>query len=65
VRDASAVDGVVYLTLWRHDGDEGRRVAPLDQPALVGEYRDEFVRTPDGWRFARREVEVSFARRPA
>jgi hypothetical protein len=31
---------------------------------MVGEYCDRFVRTPDGWRFARREVEVSFFRRP-
>ena len=23
---------------------------------LVGEYRDEYVRTPDGWRFRRRHL---------
>ena len=53
----------VYLTLYRHDGEEGRRVAPLEGPEMVGEYRDRFVRTADGWRFARREVEVSFFHR--
>ena len=38
-------------------------MAPLEGPQIVGEYRDRFVRTPDGWRFARREIEVSFLRR--
>ena len=33
------------------------------QPVLVGEYRDGFVRTPDGWRYADREIGVSFLRR--
>ena len=54
--------GVVYLTLYRHDAEPGRRVSPLEQPEMVGEYRDRFVRTPEGWRFAHRQVEVSFVR---
>lgn len=63
VIDADTAEGVVYLTLFRHDGEEGRRVSPLDgQPQVVGEYRDRFARTPAGWRFARREVWVSFTR---
>ena len=63
VLDADHARGCVYLTLYRHDGDEKRRVSPLqEQPQLVGEYRDQFVRTPEGWRFAEREIEVSFLR---
>ncbi len=52
----------VYLTLYRHDGKEGRRLSPLEGPAMVGEYRDHFLRTPEGWRISRREIEVSFLR---
>lgn len=52
--------GTVYLTLYRHDGEEGRRLSPLSGPAMVGEYRDTFVKTSDGWRISRREIEVNF-----
>jgi len=31
-----------------------------DKPPLVGEYRDRFVRTADGWRFAERRGTLSF-----
>jgi ketosteroid isomerase-like protein len=62
IRDAEHAEGVVYLTLYRHDGPEGRRISPLEQPEMVGEYRDRFVRTSEGWRFAHREIEVSFVR---
>ncbi len=54
--------GVVYLTLYRHDGKEDRTVSPLNGPAMVGEYRDHFVRTDRGWRFARREAIADFVR---
>ena len=60
VIDENNAKGVVYLTLYRHDGKPERRVSPSDVPAIVGEYRDTFVRTPSGWRFKRREVAVSF-----
>jgi hypothetical protein len=63
VIDADHAEGCVYLTLYRHDGEEGRRVSPLEGPVLVGEYRDKFVRTQDGWRFSLREIGVSFLRR--
>lgn len=62
VIDVDRAEGVVYLTLYRHDGEAGRRLAPLEQPEMVGEYRDRFVRTADGWRFERREIEISFSR---
>ena len=62
VIDADHARGTVYLTLYRHDGEVGRLVSPLDQPELVGEYRDTFVRTPEGWRIQHREIGVSFLR---
>jgi uncharacterized protein (TIGR02246 family) len=62
VVDEDNATGVVYLTLYRHDGDEKRRVSPLEGVELVGEYRDRFVRTPDGWRIADRSTHVSFVR---
>ena len=63
VIDEDHAEGTVYLTLYRHDGEPGRRVSPVDdQPQMVGEYRDRFVRTDDGWRFEHREIEVSFFR---
>ena len=62
ILDEDHAEGTVYLTLFRHDGEPGRRLSPLEQPQMVGEYRDRFVRTTDGWRFARREIEISFLR---
>ena len=55
---------VCLLINYRHDrrdGDESMPV-PADHPKYVGELRDRFRRTPDGWRFASRKVEVAFAR---
>jgi ketosteroid isomerase-like protein len=65
VQSEDEASGVVYLTLYRHDGDPDRKVSPLEGPALVGEYRDRFVRTPEGWRIAEREIRVSFVREGA
>ncbi len=62
VIDSDHAKGCVYLTLYRYDGEEGRRTSPLAGPVLVGEYRDRFVRTPDGWRIAERDIGVSFVR---
>ena len=63
VIDEDHAEGTVYLTLYRHDGEPGRRTSPLPGAVMVGEYRDRFVRTPDGWRIAHREIGVSFLRR--
>lgn len=62
VADAEHATGVCYLTLYRHDGDAGRATSPSDVPAIIGEYRDDFVRTAAGWRFRRREIVVSFVK---
>jgi ketosteroid isomerase-like protein len=61
VEDADHATGVVYLTLYRHDSETGRRVGPSAAPEIVGEYRDAFVRTGEGWRFSRRDVGVTFS----
>ena len=65
VIDENNATGVVYLTLYRHDGEASRRTSPSDVPDVVGEYRDTFVRTVEGWRFKRREVHVSFSKAAA
>jgi len=62
VLDADNARGVAYVTLYRHDGPAGRKTSPLGAPELVGEYRDTFARTTEGWRFRRREVSVDFLR---
>jgi hypothetical protein len=60
VLDHDTARGTVYLTLYRHDGVSGRSTSPTQSPTLLGEYRDEFRRTPLGWKFHRREIIVSF-----
>jgi hypothetical protein len=62
VIDSDHAQGCVYLTLYRFDGDPDRKISPLEGASLVGEYRDEFRRTPAGWCFSRREIHVSFLR---
>lgn len=63
VTDEDTAEGVVYLTLYRHDGDAAPMPRPLEGPYLVGHYRDRFVRVQaGGWRFAHRREEVAFLR---
>jgi len=62
VIDPDHAEGCAYLTLYNFDGDPDRKISPLEGARLVGEYRDEFRRTPDGWRFSRRKIHVSFLR---
>jgi hypothetical protein len=51
--------GLCYFTLYRADDVEGP-FAVVDGPAIVGEYRDRFVLTDEGWRFAQREASAGF-----
>ncbi len=60
VLDEDRAEGVVYLTLYRQDGEAARAVSSLTGPQMVGEYRDRFVRTEAGWRIAERRTLVSF-----
>jgi hypothetical protein len=63
VIDEDNAEGVVYVTLYRYDGEVGRKFSPMDeQPVMVGEYRDKFVRTDEGWRFSERVIDISFIR---
>lgn len=45
-----------------HDGNGEGPVCLLDGPKMLGEYRDRYVRTAPGWRFAERKVSVTFFR---
>jgi len=63
VIDSDQAEGTVYLTLYRHDGNPDRETSPLPGAVMVGEYRDRFIRTSEGWRFQHREIGVSFLRR--
>jgi hypothetical protein len=58
VEDETRATGLCYLTLFRTDSEA--RTPRGTTPDLVGVYRDRFVRTEDGWRFASRLTEVSF-----
>ncbi len=64
VLDADTAEGLTYLSLYRSDSRLDDGVAPLHGPLLVGNYIDKFVRTPDGWKFSVRTVEVAFRRQP-
>lgn len=58
----SEARGVTYMSLYFHDGEPGRETSPTDCLQKLGEYRDEFVKTDNGWRFRRREVVSNFWR---
>ena len=61
--DREHARGTVYIQLFRHDGNPEQKVRPLEQqPIFVGEYYDEYVRTPQGWRFSVRKAGGAFAR---
>jgi len=64
VIDEDHATGVCYLINYRHDSPTGTAEypAPSDAPKFVGEYRDTFVRTPEGWRFATRHCDITFLR---
>ena len=63
VIDEDRATGVVYLSLYRRESDpEHEGPVGMSGPAMVGEYRDEFVRTEHGWRINARELIVAFTR---
>jgi ketosteroid isomerase-like protein len=47
--------GVVYITAYMAPKADGVAAMAQIAPAAVGEYRDVYRKTADGWRFARRE----------
>jgi hypothetical protein len=65
--DGSAAAGLAYFANVRHDRPEGDLALPVPAglPKYTGEYRVDFVRTADGWRFTRLHVDVTFLRAPS
>jgi predicted PhzF superfamily epimerase YddE/YHI9 len=64
VADADAATGVTYYTAYNHDtgANPPKLPAPLGLPFSIGEWHDNFARTPQGWRIARRETKRLFQR---
>ncbi len=64
VRSPTEAESVCCLVNYRHDRQEGDLTMPArgDIPKFVGECRDAFRLTDDGWRFTRRKVELAFVR---
>jgi len=52
--------GTVYMSLYYHDGEVERETSPTNCLQKLGEYRDRFVKTNEGWRFGYREVISNF-----
>lgn len=57
VLDAEHARGLCYLLLYAGDASEPESAAgrPADRVQRIGEYRDAFARTEEGWRISRRE----------
>jgi hypothetical protein len=57
-----AAQGITYLTVYAHEGPIPPGM-PAPAPIRVGHYEDQFVRTPEGWRFQERRVVFRFGQR--
>jgi len=57
-------NGLSYMINYRHDRAEGDESLPvvMEVPKWMGEARDTFRLTDDGWRFSSRRVEPAFMR---
>lgn len=56
VIDATHASGTAYLTIFHVDPKKGAKQDALE-PALIGSFKDEFVRTAEGWRFKSRTLD--------
>jgi hypothetical protein len=66
VVDEDHAESLTYYILLAHDRDAQGNAdlpMPLVCPVSMGEWRDRFVRTPDGWRFERRATTRVFERK--
>jgi hypothetical protein len=53
--DDESAEGVSYLVVYNSTAPvDARGTRPVEPPATVGEYRDRFRRTPQGWKFQSR-----------
>jgi len=59
-----SAEGLTVFTLYRGKEKNAAEPADLTGPAFVGEYKDRFEKTTEGWRIARREVRLIFQREP-
>lgn len=59
-----SAEGLTVFTLYRGREKDAVEPVKLAGPAFVGEYRDRFEHTPEGWRIAHREVRLLFQREP-
>jgi hypothetical protein len=57
VIDRDHAKGTAYLTMYRFDPAHPETIKSLE-PALLGMMTDEYVRTPQGWRFKQRKLEA-------
>ncbi len=65
VQSEDKATGVTYFELHRHErkpGEDPASPAPLGQAEAIGEYHDEFVRTPQGWCISNRTARGVFRR---
>lgn len=61
VEDDDHASGVTYYVLYNHDPKTDNPEFPLPLvPFSMGEWHDKYVRTPEGWKFAHREVKRFF-----
>jgi hypothetical protein len=61
VADETNASAVTYYMAFVAQGQR-QDALPLTGPASIGEWRDRFVMTSEGWRFARREGSRVFSR---
>jgi hypothetical protein len=57
-----SAQGSILFTFYRAQAGLDPGPLPLIGPEMIGEYVDQFRRTPDGWRIARRQVVIEFQR---
>jgi hypothetical protein len=61
VKDENHAEGVSYYMAVNHDPKTKDAKLPLPlEPFSMGEWHDKYVKTPQGWRFAHREVKRLF-----
>lgn len=56
--DADHARGTAYLQMYRFDPKHPETIKSLE-PVLLGLFHDEYVRTPEGWRFKSRTLETT------
>ena len=54
VESATKASGLVYITAFQVPKADGVGAMAAIAPSVVGQYQDDYAKTADGWRFARR-----------